>query len=82
MSERVWLFHPGTEQTFHCPADAAEGWKSRDWVDCEPPKEINPAVAEYVPMPRPSTPAVEASESPAVDKPKRGSKTEGKEEGE
>lgn len=61
---RIWLWHPETGGTFHCPADAAPSWQARGWEPCEPPKEINPAVAEYVPMTPRIEPAAAADESP------------------
>jgi hypothetical protein len=52
VDDRIWLVHPETGNTFHCPADAAQAWIKRGWAECDPPQEDNPALAEYVPMAR------------------------------
>lgn len=69
MTERVWLHNPETGGNFHCPADAAAGWRLRGWVDGEEPQEINPAVAEWVghaPAPEPAEPKTKKARADAA----------------
>lgn len=55
--EWVWLRHPETDGVQHVPAAAAEVWARIGWEPTEEPPEPNPALAEYVPYPRPAEPA-------------------------
>lgn len=47
--ERVWLTHPATGGSFHCPVEAVDEWRKLGWVRGEKPAEVNPVTAE---MPR------------------------------
>lgn len=45
----TWLRQPETGGVFRCPDAAVEDWcKDRGWEPCEPPEEVNPAVAERI----------------------------------
>lgn len=67
MTERVWLRNPETGGAFHCPADAADSWRARGWVDGEEPQQVNPAVAEWAPHPPAPEPAGVPEGEPAAE---------------
>lgn len=44
----VWLHNPDTNGYWQCPAEAAEEFVARGWVECDPPPEPNAALAEQI----------------------------------
>lgn len=82
MDEWVWLRHPETHGTFKCPADAAEAWRARGWVDIEPvgepaapTKDPEPETVREEPAPEPDRLAAvkpQATEPTTAKKPRGG----------
>jgi hypothetical protein len=48
----TWLKHPDVGIPWHCPDGAVEAWQEEGHVPCDPPEEINPAIADRLALER------------------------------
>lgn len=50
----VWLQNPATGHRWQCPAAAAEAWRGKGWVDCDPPSAAESPHLRDTPAPEPA----------------------------
>jgi hypothetical protein len=67
----TWLQYPPTGGTFNCPDGAVEDWKAMGWEPCDPPEEVNPAVADRLALERELQEQAAAAEAARRAEPKK-----------
>lgn len=53
--DMVWMRAKGTGPA-QFPRAAAPLWQARGWMPCDAPQEVDPALVEHQPPPRPTSP--------------------------
>lgn len=66
-AKRIWITHPETGATGHCPEDAVEDWKTRGWVEGSAPAHINPVTEHRAAAAAPAAPVDDVPEQTPVD---------------
>lgn len=63
----VWMQHAEHHGKAQFPAASVEQWRVRGWEPCEAPADVDPALAEHVPLPEPPAPKPPAEVPAAVE---------------